>query len=1169
MASAGERRVVSVLIADIVGSTSIAERLGPERSKFLFDEVVRLMRDEVRRFDGTVAQLTGDGIYALFGAPVAHEGDSERAVRAALGIHDALAAYSREVAEAYEVELAARVAVNTGPVVVPAGEAPLEERFNALGDTVNIAARLQPLAGAGGVVLGPLTARQVEPRFVLEPLGESKLKGKAAPVASFRVMSERESALSAPARPLVGRDVELEVVQQALEGVVEARGAIVSITGEAGIGKTRVVVEARERFSGRVRFLEGHGVAYAEAFPYWPFRELLRGWLGLALSATEAHARLELKTQLASLLEEEGANAYPFIATLLGLELEPDVGERLRELSRDGVQRQTRDSAYELVAALAREQPLCLVFEDLHWADDSTLDLVEELLAATEEAAVAMILVHRSEREHASWRLAERARQRFPHRYRELELAPLEEDASRELAVSVAAGELPEPVTALVTDRAGGNPFFVEEALYDLIERGALRRENGGFELSVGVDELTVPALVQEALQARLDRLDPKTRDVLNVAAVIGRTFTQPLLEHVAPEGELAPALSELQRLELVVEQRRRPVPEYSFRHGLVQEVAYASLVEARRIELHRQVGEALEEAHRDPPEHVFGLLGRHFAEAGDRERAVRYLLGAGDSARSLYADEEALDHYQRALGLLEPTDSRARETHFKIAVTHHLAFDFARADEAWKRAAEAPESEPLFDLEPVERLRTAFGRPPEVVPGYAYSYSGSWLAEQLFRGLLRIDRDLNVVLDVANECHVSADGTVYRFVLRPDACWSDGVPVSADDFVISWRQTLERPLEAAPVLEDVDDVRALEDGTLEVRLRGPRTYFPYVLASSAAFPWPRHRWEELGDEWRRPENWVSNGPFVLVAFDDEHVLLRANRAWPRARGNLAEVHVEFGGRWIGPKSWDTGAYDFLLYGTRIEAAPETLPETTPMLNTIYIGFRGTGTPFDDERVRRAFAHGTDRERVAGLLDPDIGPAGRGGVIPPAMPGHSHRLGFEHDVELARRLLEDAGYPDGSGLPNISVFLGLVGSTEAADELARQWSDLGARIEVKAPSFGEVSAAVDAGSADAWLWSHIADVPDPHGMLNGLLTLPLYRDAEILELLERARSLPNQDERMRLYRELERLWIAQRAAIIPVGYLRETLVRRPWVEGLWATPLSKGPLDEVVVRRST
>jgi ABC-type transport system substrate-binding protein len=966
-------------------------------------------------------------------------------------------------------------------------------------------------------------------------------------------------------RPLFGRRQELEVLDEALENLVDGRGAIVSITGEPGIGKSRIVTEARGRTADRVRFLEAHAVAYAETIPFWPFRELLRGWLGLSASAPEAQARLELKTELARLLGDGAEDAYPFIATLLGLEPGPDAAQRIRELSREGLQRQTFDNALYLVEALAVEQPLCLVLEDLQWADDSTLELAGELFAATEVEAVALFLVHRSEREHASWTLAERARQRYPHLYRELELGPLDEEASRKLAGSAAAGDLPKSVEALLTARSGGNPFFLEEALYDLVERGALRRTNGRLELADGTGEVSVPALVQEALQARLDRLDPETRDVLNAAAVIGRSFTSTLLEPVCPETQLGPALSELQRLELVVEERRRPVAEYRFRHGLVQEVAYASLLERRRRDLHLRVGEALEEAHREAPEQVFGLLGRHFLEAGEEQRAVRYLLSAGDSARRLYADEEALVHYRRALELLAPSDRRVRETYFKIALTHHAAFDFAGADEAWAHAAAAPEGEAAVDLEPVERLQTAVSHQKNVVPGFGYSSVDWWLSEQLFRGLLRVDRELNVVLDLARECRVSSDGCIYRFRLRPDAKWSDGAPVRAEDFVLGWVEARERGLSGARVLGDVEEARALDDGGLEVRLHGPRSYFPYVLATAAAFPWPRHRWEELGDDWTRPEYLVCNGPFELAALDEEQMVLRANGAWRRPRGNVAEVHIAFGGRANDQESWTAGRFDFLVFGPGVEG-PATIVETVPQLGSLYVGFRGKGL-FADERLRRAFAHATDDERIAREVV-ELEPAAGGGVIPPAMPGHSHRVALRHDVGRARELLAEAGHPGGRGLPALTVYALLETlHPDHAAEVARQWGEIGAQVSVEAVSMRHLREAVDGGSADVWLWGWNADFPDPHGVLDGFARMPLYRDDEILELIERARSLPDQDERMRLFREIERLWIGERAAIIPIGYNREAVVRRPWVEGLWATALSKGSLDEVVVRR--
>jgi class 3 adenylate cyclase len=609
----GERRIVSVLVADVAGSTAIAEKLGPERSKFLFDDVVRLMREEVQRFGGTVAQLTGDGVLALFGAPVAHEDDSERAVRAALAIHEALADYGAQVAPAYGIELGVRVAVNTGPVVVPAGDAPPHVLYNALGDTVNVAARLQAV---GDLVVGRSTAQQVGGLFELEELGEFELKGRSKSVAAFRVAGIHAHTAPRPEPPLLGREEELAALSGALEGLLGGRGAIVSITGEPGIGKSRLVAEVGERFAGRVRFLAGHAVAYAETIPYWPVRELLRGWLDLGVSEPEARVRLELRARLARTLADEADEAYPLLATLLGLVLEPEQDERMRALASDAVQRQTFDCFYQLVSALARVGPLCLVLEDLHWSDEATLALVDELLPAVEQNPVAFLLVHRSDPDHPAWQLVDRARRRFRGLFLELGLEPLQDSDAHALAEADAGGELSEELAQLLAERAGGNPYFVGEAILDLRERGALARENGRFVL---VGEAAVPGALQEALQARLDRLDPEAHELITTAAVIGRTFGLPLLERLLPRARLLSTLSKLQWLQLVVEERSGAAPEYRFRHGLVQEAAYSTLVEAHRRELHLRVG----------------TRGAPPPRAGGGARASRPPLRRGGRARS------------------------------------------------------------------------------------------------------------------------------------------------------------------------------------------------------------------------------------------------------------------------------------------------------------------------------------------------------------------------------------------------------------------------------------------------------------------------------------------------------------------------------------------------------
>jgi ABC-type transport system substrate-binding protein/class 3 adenylate cyclase len=1169
----GERRIVSVLIADLVGSTKIGEKLGSERTKLLIDEVIRIMAEQVRRYDGTVAQLRGDELYSIFGAPVAHEDDSERAVRAGLAIQRAVARYAEEVRAAYGIELTVRIGINTGPVVVrPEADGDGTDPWNALGDTVNVASRLQNLAPPGGVVLGPTTARQVEGCFLMEELGEQELRGRELAVRTFRVTGIREPEPFVPSTPLVGRDFELTVLERTMDGLVEGRGVIVSIMGEPGIGKTRLVAEVRSRYRDRVRFLEGRAVSYAQTFPYWPIRDLLRELLGVGASTPEARVRLELKALLGELFDD-AEEVYPFVASLMGITLEPDAAQRIRELNRESVQNQTFEYVSELLIRLSDEMPLCVVLEDLHWADEATLELLEALLPITEEATVGLFLLYRSERHLQSWSLGERGRKLFPHRYREIELRPLPTDASRTLVVQAAEGEVPEDVAELLAERAGGNPFFLEEAFRDLVERGALKRRNGSWELGVKLDELAIPALVQGALQARLDRLDPKTREVLSLAAVIGRTFGTELLGKLVPHEELLQALSELQRLDLIVEKRHRPIREFRFRHGLLQEVAYASLVETKRKKLHLRVGEALEDIHRESPEEVYGLLARHFAEADEPEKAVEYLLKAGDAARALYADQEALEHYAKARTFLARIgdDRRTRDTLFKMALAHHLAFNFAAAEELYDEAfCCRVEDEP--PLEPTEVIETAGGKPDELTPGDVYTTEGAYFTEHLFSGLLRLDQDLNVVPAMADNFRVSSDGLTYLFRIREGASWSDGEPVTASDFSFAWGQMREKGLRTAFLMEDVETAEALDERTLEIQLREPRNYFPFILASAWSYPWPEHKCRELGDDWRKPENLVGNGPFMLSEFDSEHAVLIANPHWIGPRGNVREVRFDFTLRGqAAAEEWRKGRFDVLptytAYHRELAETENTVAEIVPELWLQYVGFRADRPPFSNVLVRRAFAHALDRERLvrdAGTLNR---PVTRGGAIPPAMPGHSHRVGLEYDLERARALLEQAGYPDGKGFPEVTVRVQRHGDYFPA--LEEQWAALGVRLKESAPTGQQPKEDLVQEEHDVWLSGWSADYPDPDGVFRGFLRSdwPFYCDEEIEELLQRARSIADQGERMRLYHEIDRLWVNEHVAIAPVSYGRAMVVRRPWVKGVWVNPLQRAHLDQVVVER--
>jgi ABC-type transport system substrate-binding protein/class 3 adenylate cyclase len=1174
--TAGKRRVVSVLVADVVGSTSIAEKLGPERSKFLFDEVVALMRAEVERFGGTVAQLTGDGVLALFGAPTAHEDDSERAVRAALALHESLARYAAEVAPGYGIEIAARVAVNTGPVVVPEGEATPDVLYNALGDTVNVAARLQEF---GDLVVGQSTARQVGETFELEQLGELELKGRSEPVSAFRVVGIHHEPRGRVEAPLVGRKQELAALNEALGGLLEGTGSIVSITGEPGIGKSRLVAEAQKRFAGRVRFLAGHAVSYAETIPYWPVREQLRSWLGLGVSESEARVRLELRAELTRALDDMADEAYPFLASLLGLALEPEQEKGIHDLARDAVRHETFYWLYRLVCTLAGERPLCLILEDLHWSDEATLSLLDELLPAAEQAPLGFLLVHRSDPDHPAWQLVDRARRRFRPLFIELELEPLPDADTRALAEADAGGELPAELAQLLAERTGGNPYFVGEAIRDLRERGALDRDNGRLTL---VGPASIPAALQEALQARIDRLDAEARELLTTAAVIGRSFGLPVLERLLPRTSLLPILSELQWLQLVVEERTEPSPEYRFRHGLVQEAAYGSLVEARRRELHLWVGEALVELNRDSPAGVFGLLAHHFAEADEPERAVEYLLKAGDTARAGYAEDEAIDFFRRALVFMERTDDRARAcpTLLKIALTHHIAFDYHAANEALSEAFVRPA--PVSSrLEPSEQVTwaTVVGWPDEeTAPGLVSSDLAGQVTRNLFRGLVAIGRDLDIEPDLAERFTISDDGRSYRFTLRLDARWSDGTPVTAHDFEFTYAQMVEDDVPSASWLDGVS-AAALDERTLEIRLDEPQNHFLYLLGQPWTFAWPRHLYERRGRDWSRDVPLVGNGPFVLTrrlasppdGRTPGRITLEPAPAWYGARGNVGQVTIEIepSPRAAGER-WRDGDYD-LIYELVAELAgsptdDETVVQRAVGGHTKYLGLDARRTPLDDARIRRALAHAIDRYALPQALGRT--PAATGGLLPPAIPGHSARVAPAFDPDRARGLLSDAGHPDGHGLGEI-VLAHFKIQEEMASVIAAQLAAVGVPVRrLPADSVADLHAAIKE-RAHAYISAMDYEFPDPGGgFLQPLLRWDahLYCDEQLEQLLARAAAVHDQDERLRACREFERIWIGEQAAVIPLVYNDRLLWRRPWLTGMWTNAIATSTFAEAVVQ---
>ena len=650
-----ERKVVTALFADVVGSTVLAERLDPEDFTSVVGEAVRRMALAVENFGGAVSELAGDGLLALFGAPVAHEDDPERAVLAGLRIVGHIEAYAAEVVRDWEIEdFGVRVGIETGLAVLgPLGGGGKIE-YTAMGDSINTAARLQAASEAGMVLVGARTQRLIAATFGWGDARELRLKGKAEPVVAYPVHELEGPPAAAPdagqESALVGRREELAAAAEVVDAVLHGSGGVLIVSGDAGIGKSRLATELRRRFDaagGAGRWLTGRCVSYGESLPYWPFRALLRDWL--RRDADDAgDVGDALRARLEELVGERAAEVEPLLGAVLGVAGgEEDPSEEL--------QRRIHDAVATVFAALADEGPVVVCLDDVHWADASSLALVEHLLDICDESPVLLVLCARAEREAAWWRTRERVLRELPHRVRELPLEALGDECDAALLESlVGAGTLPDPLERRLLARAEGNPFYLEELVRSMIDAGALVPANGGWSFDRDVP-VEVPETVEKVILARIDRLDSGAREVLAAAAVLGRQFNLDLLEAVASDPEaIRGGLRTLQRAELVREGARWPEPVFRFRHSLIQEAAYRSLLRRRRQELHRRAAVGIEELGGERTEALVGMLALHWEAAGDDRRALAAHRRAAEAAGRLFALDEAIEHWTGVLDAAE-----------------------------------------------------------------------------------------------------------------------------------------------------------------------------------------------------------------------------------------------------------------------------------------------------------------------------------------------------------------------------------------------------------------------------------------------------------------------------------------------------------------------------------
>jgi predicted ATPase/class 3 adenylate cyclase len=682
--SEGERKTITALFADLKGSTALIEGLDPEEARAIIDPALQLMMDAVHRYEGYVAQALGDGIFALFGAPIAHEEHSHRALYAALRMQEEMRRYSDTLREQGHPPLLMRVGLNTGEVVVRSiRKEDLHTDYVPIGHSTNIAARMEQLAAPGSILVTEQTHRLTAGYFEFKPLGKTQVKGVEEPLNVYEVIGAGplRTRLQVAARRgltrFVGRHTEMDQIRRALEHATAGHGQIVGVMGEPGVGKSRLFYEFKLTSQSGCLVLEAYSISHGKASPYLPLIELLKAYFAITLEDEERKRREKVGGKVL-MLDRSLEDTLPYLFALLGIE---DPTASLQQMDPQIRRRRTFEALKKLFLRESLNQPLILIFEDLHWIDTETQGFLDILSESVASARLLLLVNYRPE-----------YRQEWGQKtyYTQLRLAPFGKAEAEEfldvLLGATVGAQHAAPLQALkhlILAKTEGTPFFMEEVVQTLAEEGVLVGERGHYRVESVPTELHISPTVQGVLAARIDRLGLEEKELLHQLAVIGREFPLSLVRQVVshPEEELYRVLSSLQRKEFLYEQPAFPEVEYRFKHALTQEVAYGTVLHERRKALHERTAQAIEALYVTSLDEHYSDLAHHYTRSGKTEKAVEYLHLAGQQAVQRSANEEAITHLTTALELLNTLpDTRERtQQELTLQVTLGMPLQAAR----------------------------------------------------------------------------------------------------------------------------------------------------------------------------------------------------------------------------------------------------------------------------------------------------------------------------------------------------------------------------------------------------------------------------------------------------------------------------------------------------------
>ena len=747
-----ENRLVTILTVDAGKIAEGAQRpAGSEPSRL--NPFLNAAEDILTRFGGQIERRTEQGIVAAFGKVRTHENDPELAVRAAVELRG----------KAAELGLDVSAGINTGGVYFRGSGPKTSWTLTSRGHVVNLALRLATEARAGQIWVEESTYRHTRHAFEFTPVSRS-LKGIGSPLSAYRVdrlllEPKKARGIEGLRADLIGRDRELATLREALGAVCRGKGQMVSLIGEAGVGKSRMVSELKANLkdNSEILWLEGRCLEMGRGASYWPFLDILRQYVawsteeGEHASADRIVSSIQKLATLGDLSRERAEEMAPLLGNLLSVRLDEQSDRTLKAATPEQMKNQTFVAVRDYFLALASRQPVVLVFEDLHWADSLSLDLISLLMETLTHASLLLLCVYRPDREHKCWHLSTIAERKCPERYTELYLRELTPQQSQRMVESLLRiSDLPRSARDLILSKSQGNPFFVEEMVRSLVEQGLVYRQGEFWRAREEIDSIAVPQTVQSVVMGSVDPLEDELKGVLQSASVVGRLFRRRLLEGVTrQETDLASVLLELEDRGLIYEERTVPEEEYSFRHVLTQEAFYQNIPPDRRDQLHREIAQATEALYPDSLDEYYDQLAYHYGRSGHVEKALEYLSKAGDRAKRSGANEEAISLYRAAIEqvtrLFDRDGGRSPEWSRMAARLHEGLGDVleltGRHEEARTAYHSALSRFPEDDRIPQSRLHRKTGKTWEIQGRYD-EVSGAYDRAELALGQEPVEHD-------------------------------------------------------------------------------------------------------------------------------------------------------------------------------------------------------------------------------------------------------------------------------------------------------------------------------------------------------------------------------------------------------------------------------------------